>query len=113
MRYLYFENYLGDQVRVPCDDTGQYCPICGTSFGGFEVFYGDREPADEICPGCNTHFGNGDVPRQTDPVMTTEQYYQRIRIQWLNKYNWNESLLKQLREILGIDTDELRAIASK
>lgn len=45
--------------------------------------------------------------------MTTEQYYQRIRIQWLNKYNWNESLLKQLREILGIDTDELRAIASK
>lgn len=45
--------------------------------------------------------------------MTTEQYYQRIRIQWLNKNNWNESLLKQLREILGIDTDELRTLAKK
>lgn len=66
-----------------------------------------------ICPGCNIQFGDDDVPTREYQDLTTEEYFNVIRIQWLNENNWDESLLKQLREILGIDTTVLKEQATR
>lgn len=106
MKYSIRKNAIGDSIRVPYDESGPYCPICATSFNGCELMH-------NICPGCNIQFGDDDVPTHKYKNYTTEEYFNIVRVQWLNENNWDAALIDQLREILGIDTDELRAIASK
>ena len=106
MDYQIRKNQIGDSIRVPVDESGPYCPICATSFNGCELEH-------NICPGCNIQFGDDDTPTWKYKDLTTEQYFQVIRIQWLDKNNWDESLLNQLRDILGVDTDALREAAKK
>lgn len=113
MEFIPVKNGIGDTIRIPFDGTDHYCPICAHRWGEEPVYSADGWPSSDICPGCKIQFGDDDVPRHKHKGLNTEQYYKLIRIQWLNENNWDESLLKKLRDILGINTEELRAIAQK
>ncbi len=106
MKYSICKNAIGDLIRIPYDESGPYCPICATSFNGCELKH-------NICPGCNIQFGDDDVPTREFSDHTTEEYFNVVRVQWLNDNDWDTVLIHQLRDILGIDTDALRALANK
>tara|TARA_R110002073_G_scaffold275332_1_gene438914 strand:- start:87386 stop:87727 length:342 start_codon:yes stop_codon:yes gene_type:complete len=110
MNYRVVKNTIGDEIRIPHNGKTDFCPICGTSFNGCMVYYGDRDPGEEICPGCNMQFGDDDIPGHSDGSITTDEYFQKIRIQWLIKNNWDKHLLNQLSTVLGIDTESIQKI---
>lgn len=98
-------NGLGHIVNVPFEGDNYFCPICGTDQNGYPAYQPDGNPSNEICPGCGIQFGDDDVPKRGTSEITTADYFQKIRIKWLNKTGWQEADLEQLKKVLGIVLD--------
>ncbi len=105
MDFVFMKNYVGDYIAIPIDeDQVQLCPVCGTSLGGCEAYYADKDPSSEICPGCNVQFGDDDSSGRSDSKYIDE-YFQLLRKEWLDRIGWLDWQVGQLRDVLGITVD--------
>jgi hypothetical protein len=109
LNYKIIINQIGDDVRLPYGDDGMpYCPICGAALNWCLAYHDDGCPSEEICPGCNTQFGDDDLPPRELAGMSTDNYFNMIRLQWLNQEGWKKELIDQMRDVLGIEAKDLR-----
>lgn len=114
MKYEYILNRIGDQVKLPFDEEGTaYCPICGDSLEHCLAYYPCGSPSEEICQSCNIQFGDDDVPTAEYKDLSTEEYFDIIRKQWLGRFPWKQEKVNQLINVLGIDPDRLRKMYTK
>jgi hypothetical protein len=106
------------------DDGSWACPICGEAWVRYPPYYPndgelgphhDRSSANlgETCPGCDTEFGYDECMAPTSPVGAFRKRFSALRLAWLDREQWSDTALEQLRDHLGIAEAELRKAAEE
>ena len=63
----------------------------------------------DICPRCKVQFGLTDIMPDDAVDMTSEDHLNHLRIKWLDRTGWQQSDIDELREVLGINAEDLRS----
>jgi hypothetical protein len=87
------------------------CPVCSHELESAEydlvqTLFGGTY----ICPECRTQLGATDVPNLNVVGTKYDQLdaWADLRLKWLIKIGWKQSMLDRLQSTLGIDTKQLR-----
>jgi hypothetical protein len=105
MKLKFLKNKNDEWIAIPFDeDLTEYCPVCGSSMEYGYVYDDHHSPSHDICSNCKTQFGYDDAPGRASGV-STDEFDQRVRKDWLEELGWLDWQVDQLRDVLNITVD--------
>jgi hypothetical protein len=112
----------GEVLEIRQSENGSVCPVCGFIFAGdpaydwYQTVLADESLSPrygaasfDTCPCCNVEYGNDDHIAGRSVAAAWES----LRLAWLDRVEWSEKTLRQLRENLEINTETLKEAKSR
>ena len=88
-------------------EQGEYaCPVCGSTSPA-DPPWDESGASFDICTFCHTQFGYDDGMSPDSPIGAFQKMWDELRLKWLEKENWPDWALAQLRNI-EVDGEALK-----